>query len=130
MVEVEAAPAFDRQVDVDQVVAAGQQADEPGNEEDEALQKCGLPSPDFQQSNPATSVVELNYFSMFRIRFRLLKSYDSGSDFRKVLVPVPVPAPTLEKLRFRFRFQFHIQTVKSKFYNKNLLQNMNEKNVK
>ncbi len=56
MVEVEAAPALDRQVDVDQVVAAGQQADEPGNEEDEALQKCGLSSPDYQQSNPATMV--------------------------------------------------------------------------
>jgi hypothetical protein len=43
-----------------------------------------------------------NYF--LRSRFRLLKSYGSGSDFEKVMVPVPVP--TLEKLRFRF--QLHI----------------------
>ncbi len=48
-----------------------------------------------------------NYFLRFRFRFRLLKSYGSGSDFWKsygsgsgsyfwkVTVPVPVPAPYL-----------------------------------
>jgi hypothetical protein len=47
-----------------------------------------------------------NYF--LRFRFRLLKSYGSGSNFGKVMVPVPVP--TFEKLwfQFRFRFQLHI----------------------
>ncbi len=40
-----------------------------------------------------------NYFLRFRFRFRLLKSYGSGSNFWKVLVPVPVLVPTFEKLR-------------------------------
>ena len=35
----------------------------------------------------------LNRNYLFRFRFRLWKSFGSGSDFRKVSVPNPVPAP-------------------------------------
>jgi hypothetical protein len=58
-----------------------------------------------------------NYF--LRFRFRLLKSYGSGSGptFEKVMIPVPVP--TFEKLRFRFWFRFQLH-IKSKFFFKNL----------
>ncbi len=70
-----------------------------------------------------------NYF--LRFRFWLLKSYSSGSDFWKVIIPVP----TFKKLRFRFRllksygpvptfeklrFQLHIKTIKSKFLKQNI----------
>ncbi len=48
-----------------------------------------------------------NYFLLFQFRYRLLKSYGSGSNFWKVMVPVPVP--TVEKLRLRFRFRFQVQ---------------------
>ncbi len=60
-----------------------------------------------------------NYFLRFRFRL-LLKSYGSGSgsNFWKVMVPVRVPVPTFENLRFRF--QLHVQSIKSKFFTKNL----------
>ena len=53
------------------------------------LDEAGLPQP---------VLWNRNYF--LRFRFRLLKSYDSGSDFEKVTVPVP----TFDKLQFLFRF--------------------------
>jgi hypothetical protein len=47
-------------------------------------------------ASPATALWNRNYF--LRFRFRLLKSYGSGSGsyFRKVTVPVPVSAPHLD----------------------------------
>ena len=41
VVEVEAALALDGEVDVDEVVGAGQQADQPGQDKDEALGRRG-----------------------------------------------------------------------------------------
>jgi hypothetical protein len=42
-----------------------------------------------------TALWNRNYF--LRFRFQVLKSYGSGSNFRKVMVLVPVPVPTFEK---------------------------------
>ncbi len=59
-----------------------------------------------------------NYFLRFRFRLLKFKTYGSGSDFWKVIVPVQ----TFEKLRFRF--QLNIWTIKSKFFTKIFEKNL------